>query len=562
MSPRRFARRGAIRIGLAVLTAGLLSAPSSGLARKKQADPSPPTVGLIDNINGLSAGADGTVERFTGLLVGRDGKVRQKLASSDPRPERLIYRLDGKGRTLIPSFIDSHTNVIAAGLALMTLDLSDTRSLAGAQTKIAAYARENPGRKWIIGRGWDAARWADASGTPERLPNAADLDAAVSDTPVWLLSDDGEMGWGNSVALRLAGLTGTRRPGDVLTGEATQAMTRVVPPPAPKDRDLALDKAQRYYLSLGFATAADIGTVIADWQAYRRAGDRDALRLRIVGYADGIDHMSLIAGSSPSPWLYDGHLRLAGVHFAIDRSLGARGAWLTAPYADAPGIRGAPRIDETSLRNRMSRAAMDGFQIALTAHGDAAFTEAVNAIEELAATYDGDRRWRIEGAELVDAADAQRAAAHGTRIAVSPAALPGLWRMTARRAGAGRPIWPWASLGAARLMLGSGPVALPRSPFVMIASAMSRTDIDGEPYGGVIPEGERLRFGEALAAATRGGASALFAEMRVGTLDAGQHADFLILDRDISAASPRDIAQTRILEHWVDGKRVWTQGEE
>jgi predicted amidohydrolase YtcJ len=35
-------------------------------------------------------------------------------------------------------------------------------------------------------------------------------------------------------------------------------------------------------------------------------------------------------------------------------------------------------------------------------------------------------------------------------------------------------------------------------------------------------------------------------------------ADFLIIDRDISAALPEEIAATKILEHWIGGHRVWT----
>src|SRR3546814_14260551 len=56
----------------------------------------------------------------------------------------------------------------------------------------------------------------------------------------------------------------------------------------------------------------------------------------------------------------------------------------------------------------MSRAAMDGFQVAVHAIGDKANAEALDAIEAVSDTYKGDRRWRIEPAQIVDPADLPR----------------------------------------------------------------------------------------------------------------------------------------------------------
>ncbi|MGE4429397.1 MAG: amidohydrolase [Sphingobium sp.] len=553
----------------AILGATLLLSATPALARKKAKKSDPPaTSGLIDNVNGLAISADGRLVHFTGLLIDREGRIEQRLRESDKRPERLAYRMDAKGQTLIPSFVDGHAEVIATGIARMTLDLSDTRSLAQAQAKIAAHARDNGGRKWILGRGWDPLRWGDAP-----LPSAADLDSAVADIPVWLESADGAAGWANSLAMKQAGITAATKapaggriiltdgkPGGLFLGTAMQLVSRIIPPPAPKDRDIALDKAQPLFLAAGIGTVADMGTSISDWQSYRRAGDRGALRLRIVGYADGVENMATIAGPAPSPWLYDDRLRLAGVHFAIDGGLATRTAWLKAPYADAPGEKGMARIDSTRLRNQMSRAAMDGFQIALSAHGDAAMDEAAYAIAELAATYEGDRRWRIEGADLSDAAVRAQLAGHGAMLTVQPGQLAAHGPALLRRVGADRSFLPLSTLseGGDRLALGGWAAGAVPSPFVAIAAAMSRADEQGEPLGGLPVATERLRFEQAFAAATRGSAFALQGEKRMGALEPGQWADFLLIDRDISLASPTDIAGTRLKEHWLAGKRVWS----
>src|SRR3546814_12307722 len=94
------------------------------------------------------------------------------------------------------------------GLAALTLDLSDTNSLQEAQAKIAAYAAANPRPRWIVGRGWNQEKWGLG-----RFPTAADIDAVVSDRPVWLERVDGHAGWANTLAMKEAGIaTETKSP--------------------------------------------------------------------------------------------------------------------------------------------------------------------------------------------------------------------------------------------------------------------------------------------------------------------------------------------------------------
>ncbi|MEO8724273.1 MAG: amidohydrolase, partial [Sphingobium sp.] len=89
--------------------AALLFIGTAALARKKEAAPAPtPSGGLIDNINGLTTDAQGQLVRFTGLMLDDDGKVTRRLVAGDQRPSYPRYRLDGKGRTLIPAFVDAH----------------------------------------------------------------------------------------------------------------------------------------------------------------------------------------------------------------------------------------------------------------------------------------------------------------------------------------------------------------------------------------------------------------------------------------------------------------------
>ena len=525
---------------------------------------------LVDNVDGVTVDAKGGIDRFTGLVLTDDGRIKQVLHRGDKRPERPTYKLDGKGQFLIPGMIDSHGHVMGLGFGALTLDLTDSRSLAEALAKIAAYAQAHPDRPWILGRGWNQELWPE-----KRFPTTAELDAVVGDRPVWLTRVDGHAGWANSKALAAAGVTATTRdpaggkierlaiggkPAGVLVDTATELIDSKVPAPRPEDRDLALAKAQDLLLAKGVTAIADMGTSIEDWQAYRRAGDTGTLRIRIMAYAAGTENMSLIGGPGPTPWLYEDRLRLNGVKLYLDGALGSRGASLKAPYADAPGTKGLRITGDTQLKNLMSRAALDKFQVAAHAIGDEANMALLSAIEEMSETYGGDRRWRIEHAQVVDPADIARFGKHGIIASMQPVHQTSDREMAEKRLGPARlaGAYAWKSIEAtgAKIVFGSDVPVEAADPFAGWAAAISRTGPDGQPLGGWQPQ-ERVSREEAFAAYTASGAYAGFAEGRFGRLVAGERADFVLIDRDPFLASPAELRETKVNEVWVGGRKVW-----
>src|SRR3546814_20013897 len=68
----------------------------------------------------------------------------------------------------------------------------------------------------------------------------------------------------------------------------------------------------------------------------------------------------------------------------------------------------------------MSRAAMDGFQVAIRAVGADANRQSLDAIEELALTYKNDRRWRIEHSQPLDPSDQPRLGKNGIIASMQP----------------------------------------------------------------------------------------------------------------------------------------------
>ena len=524
--------------------------------------------GLVENVNGITLDQNGKVIRFNAMLVGRDGKVTELLTKKDTLPKILDFRLDGRGATLLPGLIDAHGHVMGLGFQLLTLDLSNTNSLSEAQAAIKAYAAKYPERRWIIGRGWNQEKWGLG-----RFPTAQDLDIAVSDRPVWLERVDGHAGWANSRAMDIAGVNAASKsppggrielingkPSGIFIDAAADLVGKFVPAPKPLERDIALGEAQKKLHSLGITAIADMGTSMDDWQSYRRAGDAGWLTVRIFAYAAGINNMVAIAGPRPSPWLYNDKLRLGGVKLYLDGALGSRGAWLKKPYADAAGQTGLQFMASAEIRNLMVRASMDGFQTAVHAIGDAANAEVISAIEELSETYKGDQRWRIEHVQIVDPVDLQKLGKHGIISSMQPVHQTSDRLMAEARLGPERlnGAYAWQSIARAggKLAFGSDVPVESADPFAGLATAMTREDAEGQPFGGWRPE-DRVSREQALAGFTTGAAYAAFAEGKFGSLTPGHYADFILIDVDPLLASPRELRNAVVQETWVGGRPVY-----
>jgi predicted amidohydrolase YtcJ len=521
---------------------------------------------LVDNVNGMTLDDKGQVVRFTGLMINREGKISLILKSGERRPKKADWKLDMGGKTLVPGMIDAHGHVMGLGAQLLRLDLSETNSLDEALAKIRTYAASNP-NKWILGGGWNQERWKLG-----RFPTAAELDAAVSDRPVWLERVDGHAGWANSRAIAAGNVTAATRdpnggrieradgkPAGVFVDGAMELVTRNIPAPTPREQNAAFLAAQEKLFSLGVTTAADMGTSLADWMTYRRMGDLGLLKMRILSYAGGIDTALAVGGQGPTPWLYADRLRMGGIKLYADGALGSRGAWLKADYTDAPGNKGLPFLNDDQLLNMMIRGSMDGFQIAVHAIGDRANQQVLDAIEVLSDTYK-DRRWRIEHAQIVDPKDLPRFGKFGTIASMQPVHQTSDMHMAEARLGAARlgGAYAWRSMlqNGARLAFGSDfPVESP-DPWAGWAASFTRQDASGQPFGGWRPE-EAVTREQGWAGFTIGAAYAGMAEDKIGRIAVGMRADFLILDRDPLLASPADLRATRVIETWVGGERVW-----
>ncbi|MFL6776722.1 MAG: amidohydrolase [Sphingomicrobium sp.] len=515
---------------------------------------------LVSNVNGIQAGTDGRIEHFGSLLIGDDGRVKQVFANRTPKLQRFDQMINGEGRTLLPGLIDAHGHVLGLGFGAIQLDLVGTSSLDDLKQRLRSYAAAHPGTGWIMGRGWNQELWP-----AKQFPTAADLDAVVSDRPVVLERVDGHAYVVNSAAMKAAGVTlqtpappGGRIENGLFVDNAKELIDKATPAATPAELDEALAKAQEILLSYGVTGVGSMSTALGDWEAMRRAGEAGRLNVRLMVYADELK----LLGSQPHPtdWLYGDRLRMAGIKFYADGALGSRGAWLKKPYADKPDTRGLQFHSDAEMLNLADRAAAAGFQVATHAIGDAANAQIIFVYEQLHRKYPGNRRWRIEHFQIVDPADIPRIATAGIVPSMQPTHQTSDRLMAEKRLGSdrlpGAYAWQTVLKTGAKLAFGTDFPVESANPFPGLSAAISRQDVNGQPPGGWIAS-ERLTFGQALQAYTRGAAYAGFAEQKIGALEPGKWADFIIIDRDPTKADAQSLARTQVLETWIAGKTVW-----
>src|SRR3546814_7044923 len=125
--------------------------------------------------------------------------------------------------------------------------------------------------------------------------------------------------------------------------------------------------------------------------------------------------------------------------------------------------------------------------MAVHAIGDKANAELLDAIDELAQTVKGDRRWRIEHGQIVAPADLPRFGAHGIVASMQLTHDTSDWQMAEARMGAGRlgGAYVWRSMlyNHVPLAFGSDAPVESANPFAVIAAALTRVDARGQSFG-------------------------------------------------------------------------------
>lgn len=523
---------------------------------------------LITNVNGYTLGSDRALVQFNAIQF-TDDQVDSVYSEQKQLPENVDIMIDGNGKTLIPGLVDAHGHVLNYGLSLLRVDLVGTTTEAIAAQRVAEFSAANPELEWIQGRGWNQVLWDSNA-----FPNAASLDAVVSDKPIWLSRVDGHAGWANTAAMELAGInrqTEDPNGGQIIrdeNGDATgvlidNAMALVrsnIPALTSEEIKYALTTSMESLAAYGLTSVHDAGVGSNTIQAYKDLAAEQAMPIRVnVMISSGDENFSLLldAGHFRSS---DDSLTINSIKIAADGALGSRGAAMIDDYSDMPGHKGLLLLDQERMVYLMRAAMNSNFQVNTHAIGDAANMIVLDNYENLIReTNSRDRRHRVEHAQILRYEDIVRFAELGVIPSMQATHATSDKNMAQDRIGEVRieGAYAWRKLMDAGAVIANGsdfPVESP-NPFFGLHAAITRQDKDNQPDGGWFP-GESMTAEEAFASFTLDAAYAGHQENTLGSLESGKKADFIFLDRDIFTIPASEIWQTQVLETWVGGAKV------
>jgi len=475
---------------------------------------------------------------------------------------RGTKRIDARGHTVTPGFIDAHSHPLFAEEAVgVNVNL---RRIDDVKQALAGKAAQTPPGHWVRGVLYDDTKFED-----ERPLNRKDIDDAVPDHPVYVGHRGGHTGVVNSMAFEMAGVTADtpdpeggrffREDGE-LTGKVAEHAREVFfevgtwPVMDRAVRQQAATIASRNMAAAGLTSTTDAYGSYDDLVAYQDARDADELYFRIA-YMPG--------GNSP---VYEGFktagirsgfgddmIRVGAVKFSADGSASERTMYMSTPF-EGTDDHGILTMSQEEIYAAVEDAVAHGFRVGIHANGDVTIDMVLNAYERVLAGHQGPNpRHRIEHCSLVNPELLRRIKAAGV--------VPTPFYTYAHYHGN-----KWVDYGPEKMQWmfthrsfldydipvapASDYTPGPYEPMMALHSMVTRKDVRGRVWG----PSQRISVGEAMRICTVHGAYASFEEHIKGSLVAGKLADFVILDKDPHDVDPDEILDIRILRTVMGGR--------
>ncbi len=470
-------------------------------------------------------------------------------------PGSEVY--DVSGMTVLPGFIDSHCHFAWMGVNMLTtVPLRYTDTMRDALELIRKRAEEAEPGEWIIGRGYDEAKWPK-----NRYITREDIDTVAPDNPVVMVRICGHLVSANTKALEAAGIDAETPEPDGGTidrdadGQPTGVLRdcrdliwKVIPPTSTETLVEGLRVASDYALGLGCTGIHDAGLGPQEVTAYQLAYDNGNLKVRAnVMLRTETPEAAMKLGIRTG--FGDHLLRIGPVKLLIDGSLGAHTAALFEPYEDDPSTSGLLLEDPAVITEKMNKAHGHGFQVATHAIGDLAIEHVIDAIQEtLRREPRKDHRHRIEHCEILSSQQIECIRDLGIVPAMQPNFI-GEWSgpgsMYNQRLGDRREHMsnPYRALLDEGITVAFGSDGMPFNPIYGVWSAVNHPMRES-----------RISLVEAVKCYTLNSAYAGFHEEYVGSVEAGKLADLAVFDRDLTEIPEEEIRDALCYMTLVNGK--------
>lgn len=471
--------------------------------------------------------------------------------------------LDAKKKVIYPGLIDAHCHFMAYGNTFFEVQLMGTNSWEEVLERTKAFA-ERESDLWITGRGWDQNDWENKS-----FPDKSMLDSLFPERAILLKRIDGHAAIANQKALELAGITADskveggvfHRENGKLSGllidNAVDLVQEAIPAMNQEQMKRALLQAQAKCFEKGLTTVDDAMMENDMLHAIMDLQQSGELKMKV--YA-----MLMPTEENKEEFLENGpliqdKLSVRSFKYFADGALGSRGAKLHDPYHDDPNNTGLFLKDSASLRREAELMYKHGFQMNTHCIGDAANHLMLDIYSDILGG-NNDKRWRIEHCQILLKEDFTRFKDFNIIPSVQPTHATSDMYWAEDRLGPDRIKTAYAYR---QLMEQNGMIALGTDfpiedidPIKTFYAAVVRKDQEEYPADGFQRENGLSRV-DCLKGMTIWAAISNFEEDKKGSLELGKAADFIIVNQDLMTVPEESILQTKVLETYVDGKKVY-----
>ena len=524
---------------------------------------------------------------FNGLVYTGDFPLQQAFSIEDGKfsavgsNEEILAlgadeTIDLQGRFVCAGFNDSHMHLLNLGQALSVAPLHlYTRSLA---ELIGCMQQMPPGRGgWILGRGWNQDFFADES----RMPNRWDLDQVSTEFPVCAVRACGHAMVVNSKALELLNITGSTpqipggeivmengQPNGILFDNAMDLVLPNIPAPSREEIKDMIRSACAALNAYGITSCQSDDYCVfhnLPWQevnaAFRELEASGELTVRVYEQANFTTLHSLqeFVESGNTTGTGSDYFRMGPLKMLGDGALGARTAYLSRPYADAPNTKGLSVFNQETFDELIGYANRHGIQTAIHCIGDGCLDMVLSSMEKaLAECPRDDHRHGIVHCQITRPDQLKKMADLSLHIYAQSIFLDYDIHMVEDRVGPelAETSYSWKTLKNMGCTISNGsdcPVELP-DVMAGIQCAVTRRDLRGwGPY----LEDQAFTVQEALDSFTKDAAFASFEEHCKGQIRPGMAADFVVLGENPFACEPGKLKDIPILQTVLAGETVY-----
>lgn len=479
--------------------------------------------------------------------------------------------IEAAGKTLIPGFCDSHLHITWLGNQLNMANFGGCKKREDMLDIIKSRVKDLAPGEWDEGHSWNELRWE-----VEEVLTCDELDAVIPDNPALYTRICFHVASANSAALKAAGITkDTPNPGGGIIGrypngepngilydDAITLVKNAIPPITMEQIEDGIEQVGKLFNSMGITSVIDANHA-HDTLAYQncyKAG-RLTFRTDIMYYLDramgDADHQISRLQQMPCITGFgDDMLKMSGAKIWLDGVASAFTACMREPYKDNPATSGSSLWTEDELSKLVCKANEIGWQIGIHTIGDRAEDMALKAFKDAEAIspVQDKRHYLIHYVfpHQDQVAEMKRMNINATVQPTITGTMGERYALTEEQADTY--MSPKFVFDNGIICGGSSdaPCTIP-DVFESMQYAVTNVDVKGKYWG---PNGQITPI-EALIMWTKNSAYFSNTDDKVGSIEVGNFADLVILDRDFITGPADEIKDTKVEKTLLGGKVVF-----